>query len=155
LKQISITRKEYERLKKELIRLKSVERPLNIKATEEARAQGELSENSEFDASTERQAMLQGRINHLGNRLGNAVIVDPEKLSKDSAVFGSTVLLENVDTGDEAAYQLVGPDKSNIKEGRLSVRSPLGQATIGKAIGDEISISAPGGERNYKLIDIL
>ncbi len=155
MKQIPITRKGYERLKEELIRLKSVERPLNIKALEDARAHGDLSENSEFDAANEQHALLQGRINHLEYRLGNVVILDPEKLNKDSAVFGCTVLLENIDTGDEVTYQLVGFEESNIKEGKISVRSPLGQAIIGKVIGDEISIIAPGGKRNYELIDIL
>jgi len=155
LRQIPITRPGYERLKKELENLKSVERPLNIKAIEEARAHGDLSENAEFDAAKERQAFLEGRIMELQYKLGNADIIDTENLSKDSAVFGCRVLLENVDTGDEVTYQLVGPEESDIKEGRISVVSPLGQAIIGKTIGDEITIMAPGGRRSYELIEIL
>ena len=153
--QVPITREGYERLKKELVNLKSVERPRNIKAIEEARAHGDLSENAEFDAAKERQAFIEGRIQDLEYKLGNADIIDPEKLSKDNARFGCVVVLENMDTGDEVQYQLVGPDESDIKQGRISVGSPLGQAIIGKAIGDEISIMAPGGKRNYELIEIL
>ncbi len=155
MRQIPITKEGYARLKKELETLKSVERPLNIKAIEEARAHGDLSENAEFDAAKERQAFLEGRIMELQYKLGNADIIDTEKLSKDSAVFGCTVMLENVDTGDEVTYQLVGPEESDIKEGRISVVSPLGQAIIGKTIGDEIIIMAPGGRRCYELIEIL
>ena len=155
MRQIPITKEGYARLKKELETLKSVERPLNIKAIEEARAHGDLSENAEFDAAKERQAFLVGRIQELQYKLGKADIIDTEKLSKDSAVFGCTVMLENVDTGEKVTYQLVGPEESDIKEGRISVVSPLGQAIIGKTIGDEITIMAPGGKRSYELIEIL
>jgi len=155
LKQVPITREGYARLKKELVNLKSVERPSNIKAIEEARAHGDLSENAEFDAAKERQSFIEGRIMDLEYKLGNADIIDPDTLSRDFARFGCTVQLENIDTGDEVRYQLVGPDESDIKEGRISVASPLGQAMIGKQIGDEITIMAPGGKRNYELIEIL
>jgi transcription elongation factor GreA len=155
LGQIPITKEGYARLKKELETLKSVERPQNIKAIEEARAHGDLSENAEFSAAKERQSFLEGRIMELQYKLGNADIIDTENISKDSAVFGCKVMLENVDTGDEVTYQLVGPEESDIKEGRISVASPLGQAIIGKIIGDEITIVAPGGKRSYELIDIV
>lgn len=154
MNQIPITRQGYERLKQELSTLKSVERPANIKAIEEARAHGDLSENAEFEAAKERQAFIEGRIRDLEYKLGNADIIDPEKLGKDLARFGCTVLLENIDTGDEVKYQLVGPDESDINNGRISVASPLGKAIIGKQIGDEITIIAPGGKRNYELIEI-
>ena len=153
--QVPITKEGYDRLKKELVNLKSVERPRNIKAIEEARAHGDLSENAEFDAAKERQAFIEGRIQDLEYKLGNADVIDPEKLNKDNARFGCTVVLENMATGDEVQYQLVGPDESDIKQGRISVASPLGQAIIGKEIGQEISIMAPGGKRNYELIEIL
>lgn len=153
--QIPITKEGYARLKKELETLKSVERPQNIKAIEEARAHGDLSENAEFSAAKERQSFLEGRIMELQYKLGNADIIDTENISKDCAVFGCKVMLENVDTGDEVTYQLVGPEESDIKEGRISVASPLGQAIIGKIIGDEITIVAPGGKRSYELIDIV
>ena len=155
MKQVPITRQGYDRLKKELANLKSVERPLNIKAIEEARAHGDLSENAEFDAAKERQAFIEGRIMDLEYKLGNADVIDPDTISKDFARFGCTVLLENIDTSDEVKYQLVGPDESDINKGRISVASPLGQAIIGKQIGDEITIIAPVGKRSYELIEIL
>ncbi len=155
MKQIPITRRGYESLKSELDQLKSVERPRNIQAIEEARAHGDLSENAEFDAAKERQSFLEGRINDLEYKLGNADIIDPDKISKDKAVFGATVVLENIDTGEEVQYQLVGPEESSIEEGRISVSSPLGAAIIGKQLGDEIVIQAPAGKRTYELIDIL
>ena len=155
MEQVPITRQGYDRLKQELAKLKAVERPANIKAIEEARAHGDLSENAEFDAAKERQSFIEGRIMELQYKLGNADVIDPDTLSKDFARFGCTVLLENIDTGDEVKYQLVGPDESDIKKGRISVASPLGQAIIGKQIGDEIIIIAPVGKRSYELIEIL
>ena len=155
MKQIPITRQGYETLKKELRKLKTVERPLTIKAIEEARAHGDLSENAEYHAAKERQGFLEGRINNLEYKLGVADVIDPDTLSTDIVVFGCTVLLENIDTGDEVTYQLVGPEESDIKEGRISVTSPLGQAMIGKIVGDEMTINAPAGKRNYELIEIL
>ncbi|MFO7931578.1 MAG: transcription elongation factor GreA [Desulfosalsimonas sp.] len=150
-----ITKQGYETLKQELDQLRKQERPKNIKAIEEARAHGDLSENAEFDAAKERQSFLDARINELEYKLANAEVIDPGTLSKDKAVFGCTVVLENVDTGDEVTYQLVGPEESNIKEGRISVASPLGTAIVGKQLGDEIIIDAPGGRRNYELVDII
>jgi transcription elongation factor GreA len=155
VKQVPITKQGFDALKKELDQLRKVERPGNIKAIEEARAHGDLSENAEFSAAKERQSFLDARINELEYKLGNAQVIDPETLSKEKAVFGCTVVLENMDTGDEVSYQLVGPDESNIKEGRISFDSPLGKAIVGKKLGDEIVINAPGGRRNYELVDIL
>ncbi|MCF8036066.1 MAG: transcription elongation factor GreA [Desulfobacteraceae bacterium] len=155
MRQVPITKQGYETLKNELSQLRSVERPRNIKAIEEARAHGDLSENAEFDAAKERQSFLDARINELEYKLANADVIDPDQLTKEKAVFGCTVVLENVDTGDEVTYQLVGPEESNIKEGRISVGSPLGQAIVGKQLGDEIVVDAPGGRRNYELVDIV
>lgn len=155
MRQIPITRQGYERLKKELTNLKTVERPTTIKAIEEARAHGDLSENAEFSAAKERQAFIEGRIMDLEYKLGNADVIDPEKLAKDAVRFGCKVVLENIDTGDEVTYQLVGPEESDINEGRISVSSPLGKAMLGKQVGEEISIQAPGGRRSYELIEIL
>ena len=155
MKQIPMTPRGYETLKTELDQLKQVERPRNIQAIEEARAHGDLSENAEFDAAKERQSFLEGRINELEYKLANVDIIDPDSLSKDKAVFGATVVLENIDTGEEVKYQLVGPEESSINDGRISVTSPLGSAILGKTLGDEIAIQAPGGKRNYELIDIL
>jgi len=155
VKQIPMTPQGYQTLKTELDQLRSVERPRNIQAIEEARAHGDLSENAEFDAAKERQSFLESRINELEYKLGNADIIDPRTISKDKAVFGCTVVLENIDTGEEITYQLVGPEESSIEEGRISVTSPLGGAIIGKQLGDEIVFQAPGGKRNYELIEIL
>lgn len=155
MKQVPITKQGYEALKQELSQLRKVERPKNIKAIEEARAHGDLSENAEFDAAKERQGFLDARINEIEYKLANAEVIDPETLSKEKAVFGCTVVLENVDTGDEATYQLVGPEESDIKEGRISIASPLGKAILGKQLGEEIIINAPGGRRNYELVDIV
>ncbi len=154
MKQVPITRKGYDALKEELGKLKKIERPRNIKAIEEARAHGDLSENAEFDAAKERQGFIEGRIQELQYKLSNADIIDPDNLPKDRAVFGCTVLLENIDSGEEVTYQLVGPDESDIKEGRISFTSPLGKAIIGKVLGDEITINAPGGKRQYELVEI-
>lgn len=155
MERVPITREGYEALKKELEHLKSVERPQNIRAIEEARAHGDLSENAEFDAAKDRQGFIEGRISELGYKLGNADVIDPGTLSKDRAVFGSMVMLENIDTGEEVTYQLVGPDESSIEKGRISVSSPLGKAIIGKEPGEEVILQAPGGKRCYELVEIL
>lgn len=154
MERIPITRNGYETLKNELVKLKTVERPQNIKAIEEARAHGDLSENAEFEAAKDRQAFIEGRIGELEFKLSNAEIIDPDDLSKDRAVFGCTVILENTETGEEVSYQLVGPDESSIEEGRISVSSPLGKAMLGKQPGDEVKLTAPGGVRRYELIEI-
>ncbi len=150
-----VTKEGYEALKKELKNLKRVERPQNIKAIEEARAHGDLSENAEFDAAKERQGFIEGRINELGYKLATADIILTENLPKDRAVFGSKVLLENIDNGEEVEYRLVGPEESDIKEGRISVSSPLGKAILGKKPGDELTLIVPGGKRIYEFVDIL
>jgi transcription elongation factor GreA len=155
LDRIPVTREGYETLKKELENLKRVERPNNIKAIEEARAHGDLSENAEFDAAKDRQGFIEGRIGELGFKLANADVIIPENLPKDRAVFGTRVLLENIDTGEEVEYQLVGPDESDIGSGRISVSSPLGKAIIGKQPGAELTLEVPGGKRIYELVDIL
>ena len=155
MERIPITREGYEALKKELEKIKKIDRPMNIKAIEEARAHGDLSENAEFEAAKDRQAFIEGRLMEIGYRLANADIIDPGMLPKDRAVFASTVVLENIDTGETFEYRLVGPDESDIEKGRISIASPLGQAIIGKKPGEEIILQAPGGERYYELVDIL
>ncbi len=150
-----ITKEGFETLKKELGHLKSVERPQNIKAIEEARAHGDLSENAEFDAAKDRQGFIEGRIGELEYKLASADIIDTDNLPKDKAVFGSVVVLENIDTEEEVKYQLVGPEESDIEKGFISVASPLGKAIIGKKPGDEVTLNAPGGRRNYELAEIL
>lgn len=155
MERIPMTREGYQTLKKELEYLKSNERPRVIRAIEEARSHGDLSENAEYDAAKERQAFIEGRVSELGYKLGVAEIIEVDNLPKDRAVFACTVVLENVDTGEAVEYQLVGPEESNIEEGRISVTSPLGKAIIGKKPGEEIVLNAPGGKRVYELVDIL
>jgi transcription elongation factor GreA len=155
LDRVPVTKEGYEALKKELENLKKVERPQNLLAIEEARAHGDLSENAEFAAAKDRQGFIEGRIGELGFKLANADIIDPDKLPKDRAAFGHKVLLENIDTGEDVAYQLVGPDESDIERGRISISSPLGRAIIGKKPGDELTLEAPGGKRVYELVEIL
>lgn len=155
MERVPITPTGYEALKAELRNLKSVERPQVIEAIEVARAHGDLSENAEFDAAKERQAYIEARISDLSYKVNAADVIDPETLPKDRAVFASRVLLENVDTGEEVEYQLVGPEESDINQGRISVNSPLGMAIVGRRPGDEIKVSTPGGERLYELVEIL
>ena len=152
---VPVTREGYEALKKELENLKRVERPQNIKAIEEARAHGDLSENAEFAAAKDRQGFIEGRIGELEYKIANADVIIPEKLPGDRAVFGTTVLLENIDTGEEVEYQLVGPDESDIDKGRISITSPLGKAILGKKPGDELTLVVPGGKRIYEFVEIL
>lgn len=151
---VPITRIGYANLRKELTRLKSVERPQNIRAIEEARSHGDLSENAEFSAAKERQAFIEGRIGELGFKIANADVIDPDDIPKDQATFASTVVLENINTGENVQYQLVGPDESDVEKGCISVSSPLGKAILGKRPGEEISLDTPGGKRNYELLEI-
>ncbi len=155
MERVPITRKGYEALQEELEYLKKVERPKNIKAIEEARSHGDISENAEFEAAKDRQAFIAGRLNDLEDKLARADIIDPDTMPKDRAVFSSLVTLENIDTGENVEYQLVGPDESNIEQGLISVSSPLGKAMIGKKPGDEIVLQTPGGKRSYELVEIL
>lgn len=152
---IPVTRRGYEALKRELESLKRIERPQNIKAIEEARSHGDLSENAEFHAAKDRQGFIEGRIAELEYKLANADIIETKKLPKDRAVFGSRVVLENIETGEDVQYQLVGSDESDIEKGRISVSSPLGKAILGKKPGDELTLQVPGGKRAYELVDIL
>ena len=152
---VPVTKQGFEALKKELQNLKKNERPQNIKAIEEARAHGDLSENAEYAAAKDRQGFIEGRINELEFKLANIDIIETDKLPKDRAVFGCKVVLENIETGEDVSYQLVGPDESNIENGRISVSSPLGKALIGRKPGDELTLEVPGGKRMYELIEIL
>jgi len=150
---IPITREGYENLKKELDRLLKVDRPANVKAIEVARAHGDLNENAEFHAAKERQAFIEGRMNELQVNLGKCEIIDVTG-THDKAVFGAKVTLEDIKTGEETTYMLVGPLESAPEEGRISVVSPLGKALIGKEEGDEVKVQTPGGVREMEIIEI-
>ncbi len=155
MERIPFTKAGHETLKEEVRHLKMVERPKVIKAIAEARAHGDLSENAEYAAAKDRQGFIEGRISDLGYKLAHADVIDPKTVNSDSAVFGCTVVLENLDTEEEVKYQLVGPDESDISLGKISVSSPLGRAMLGKKVGDEIVVQAPAGKREYEVIDIL
>lgn len=144
-----------EKLRDELQRLKTVDRPWVIAAIAEARSHGDLSENAEYDAAKERQGFIEGRIQEIEGKLSNAQIIDPKLLDADGrCVFGATVEIEDQDSGDGATYQIVGEDEADIKAGKLSVSSPMARALIGKYAGDIAQVQAPGGIREYEIIDV-
>ncbi|MDD5179867.1 MAG: transcription elongation factor GreA [Gallionellaceae bacterium] len=144
-----------ELLRNELHQLKTVERPSVISAISEARAQGDLSENAEYDAAKERQGFVEGRIVELESKLGSAQIIDPKTLNADGrCVFGSTVVLEDVENGDVVTYQIVGDDEADIKQRKISISSPIARALIGKYGGDIAEVLAPGGVREYEVVDV-
>jgi transcription elongation factor GreA len=144
-----------EMLKAELHNLKTVQRPAVIQAIAEARAQGDLSENAEYDAAKERQGFIEGRIKEIESKLSHAQIIDPRTVDADGrVVFGATVELEDVETGDTVTYQIVGEDEADIKVNKISVSSPMARALIGKNAGDMANVQAPGGVRQYEILDV-
>ncbi|MDY0071540.1 MAG: transcription elongation factor GreA [Thauera sp.] len=144
-----------ELLRAELHRLKTVERPSVIAAIAEARSHGDLSENAEYDAAKERQGFIEGRIMEVEGKLGSAQIIDPKLLDADGrCVFASTVELEDQDSGQVVCYQIVGEDEADIKAGKISVSSPIARALIGKYAGDIAEVQAPGGVREYEILDV-
>ena len=149
---IPITVRGAEQLKAELHRLKTVDRPNVITAIAEARAQGDLSENAEYDAAKERQGFIEGRIMEIEGKLSNAQIIDPRTLDAEGkVVFGATVELEDLEAGDVTTYQIVGEDEADIRQGRVSVTSPVARALIGRFEGDIAVVTAPGGKREYEI----
>jgi transcription elongation factor GreA len=152
---IPITVHGAELLKKELYLLKTVERPSVINAISEARAQGDLSENADYDAAKERQSFIEGRIQDLEGKLSNAQIIDPKQLDAEGRiVFGTTVELNDLDTEKKVTYQIVGDDEADIKDGKISISSPIARALIGKYEGDVVEFQAPGGVREYEVLSV-
>ena len=152
---VPLTVRGAERLREELKRLKSEDRPRVIKAIAEARAHGDLSENAEYHAAREQQSFIEGRIKDLESKLGNAEIIDVSQIhANDKVVFGATVLLSDGDSGEEKAYQIVGEDEADIKAGRISVNSPMARALIGKQPGDLAVVSTPAGERQFEIVEV-
>nr|PZN05667.1 MAG: transcription elongation factor GreA [Pseudomonadota bacterium] len=155
MNKIPLTVAGAEKLRAELHRLKTVERPAVINAIAEARAQGDLSENAEYDAAKERQSFIEGRIKEVEAKLANAQIIDPKELDADGrCVFGATVDLEDEESGETVTYQIVGDDEADIKEGKISISSPIARALIGKYAGDTAEVHAPGGIRRYEILDV-
>jgi len=152
---IPLTKRGAEKLKEELHQLKSVERHAVIQAIAEARAQGDLSENAEYDAAKDRQGFIEGRILEVEAKLSAAQIIDPSTLDADGrVVFGATVDLEDETNGSTVTYQIVGEDEADLKLGLVSVKSPIARALIGKEVGDVAEVQAPGGNRSYEITDV-
>lgn len=152
---IPITRRGAEKLKEELHRLKTVDRPAVIQAIAEARAQGDLSENAEYDAAKDRQGFIEGRIQEIEGKLSAAQIIDPASLDAGGrVVFGATVELEDEDSGDQVKYQIVGEDEADLKLGLINISSPIARALIGKEEGDVAEVQAPGGLRRYEIVSV-
>ncbi len=151
---IPFTREGLDKLKQELRQLKKVERPNNIRAIEDARSHGDISENAEYHAAKERQGFLEGRINELNSVIASSEIIEVEEGPADRVVFGRTVSLYNIQTDEEVDYQLLGPYESDPENGKISVTSPLGQAVIGKEKGDEVKARTPGGILEFEIIEI-
>ena len=152
---IPLTVRGAEKLKEELHRLKTVERHAVIKAIAEARAQGDLSENAEYEAAKDKQGFIEGRILEIDSKLAMAQIIDPAALNAGGRiVFGTTVDLEEESSGTEVTYQIVGEDEADLKQGKISIGSPIARALIGKEAGDVADVMAPGGTRRYEIVEV-
>ena len=150
-----VTKRGAEKLKAELHRLKTVDRPAVITAIAEARAQGDLSENADYDAAKERQGFIEGRIAEIEGKLSAAQVIDPSAVDAGGrVVFGATVELEEEASGDAVTYQIVGEDEADIKQGLLNISSPIARALIGKEEGDVADVQAPGGLKSYEIIGV-
>jgi len=155
MSKVPLTTHGAELLRAELHNLKTVERPSVIAAIAEARSHGDLSENAEYDAAKERQSFVEGRIAEVEFKLSNAQIIDPKELDAEGrCVFGATVDLEDLASGETVTYQIVGDDEADIKQGKISIGSPIARALIGKFAGDVAEVQAPGGVREYEVLDV-
>ena len=145
-----------ERLRAELHRLKTVERPAVIQAIAEARSHGDLSENADYDAAKERQGFIEGRIADVESKLAHAQVINPADIydHEGRVVFGATVELEDAMSGDTVSYQIVGDDEADIRQGLVSINSPIARALIGKSPGDEVEVAAPGGNRSFEVLNV-
>ena len=155
MKKAPITKVGFEKIKRELEHLKTVAVPENVRDIEAARAHGDISENAEYTAAKERQAFIHGKIQELENNLATSEIIDLKNLSTDRIVFGTSVIIEDVKKGKNITYQLVGPHESDIGRNKISVTSPLGKALVGKTIADTARVNAPGGVREFEIVDIF
>jgi len=154
LKRIPITPGGFHRLQEDLERLLKVDRPKNIKDISEARAHGDLSENAEYHAAKEMQSFIEGKIQELKTKLALADVIDPSRISQDKTAFGATVKVMDLSTDEEKTFVLVGPDEADVKNGRISISSPVGKALINKEIGDVVNIKAPAKIMEYEILEI-
>jgi len=149
-----MTPEGYRRLEEELRRLRTAERPAVVRAIAQAREHGDLSENAEYHAARERQSFIEGRMAELEDKVSRAEVIDPAQVSGDKVMFSAQVTVVDEESDEEARYRIVGQDESDIAEGRLSVASPMARAMIGKSVGDQIEVDAPGGARYYEIVKI-
>lgn len=154
MEKIPITKAGFEKLKKDLEKLKNISIPENIRDIEVARAHGDLSENAEYSAAKEQQSFLHGKVQELENNLATSNVINLKGLTNEKVVFGCYVSMEDTDSGEKIKYQLVGPYESDINQNKISVTSPIGKAVIGKCVGDEINVKTPGGQRNLEIVKI-
>jgi transcription elongation factor GreA len=154
MEKMPITADGLKKLKEELLYLQKTEKPNNIKAIEEARAHGDLSENAEYHAAKEKQGFIAAKINELETAIGHAEVIDVNEGPSDRVVFGRTILLYDVQADKEITYQLVGPYESDPENGRISIKSPLGQGLIGREVGDEFKIKIPRGVQEFEVLEI-
>jgi transcription elongation factor GreA len=154
MSRVPITREGYNELLKTLEHMKGVQRLQIAKEIEAARAHGDIAENAEYHAAKEKQGHIEAKIRELENKLAESDIVETAKLPEDKVVFGSVVVLENLETGEKVQYRLVGPHEADIKKSKISVTSPIGRALLGKAPGDVAMVQAPGGRKEYEVIDL-
>ena len=154
MEKIPMTADGYEKMDAEIKRLKTVERPAVIQAISEARAHGDLSENAEYHAAKERQSWIEGQLMELEDKISRAQVIDIAKLSGDSVKFGGTVTLVDEDTDEESRYQIVGDFEADVKEGKISISSPIARALIGKEVGDAVEVTTPGGSRSYEIVKV-
>jgi transcription elongation factor GreA len=154
LERVPMTVVGQSKLREELRRLKDSERPAVIHAIAEARGHGDLSENAEYHAAKERQSFIEGRIREIEDKLARAQVIDPASLAGDRVIFGATVTISDADTGNEVTYTIVGQDEADIKAATISVNSPIARALIGKEVGDVATVVAPGGSKEWEVVDV-
>lgn len=155
MQRVPMTPQGHQKIKEELERLLRVDRPKNVRDIEEARSHGDLSENAEYHAAKERQGFIEGRIQELQDKLSRAQVIDPSTIVHDKVAFGAKVRLLDVNSDEECTYTLVGPEEADVKEAKISIVSPVGKALIGKAVGDEALIKAPGRTVTYEVLSIV
>lgn len=154
MERVPLTPQGYKKLQEELERLLKVERPKNIQAIAEARAHGDLSENAEYHAAKEKQSFLEGRIQELKSKIALADVIDPSKIKQSKIGFGATVKVLDLEADEEYVFNLVGPEEADVKNGKISISSPVGKALLGKEVGDEAVIKAPARTIEYEVLEI-
>lgn len=154
MQKIPMTPEGKKKLEERLKHLKSVERPRNVRAIEEARGHGDLSENAEYHAAKEEQAHIAREMRETEDKLSRAEVIDPKKLNSSKITFGATVILEDADSSEKKEYQIVGPDESDVKAGRISIASPIAKALIGKEAGDVVLVHTPNGKKEFEILSI-